>query len=189
MKKTLSTCTALVLIDIQQGFLESLWGVRNNPQAEEQMAALLTAWRNAKQPIIHVQHLSQHTESPLHPSRLGCLFQEFAAPRAGEMIIQKQVNSAFIGTQLQNYLSQQQIGRIVLIGLTTDHCVATTARMAGNFGIETDVIADATATFDRTGPQGEYYTAQTMHDTALASLHREFATVTTTAEILTMLIR
>jgi nicotinamidase-related amidase len=71
--------------------------------------------------------------------------------------------------------------------LTTDHCVSTTARMAGNFGFETWFMADATATFDRTGPDGRHYTAEQMHDAALASLHGEFATVVWSNEVLAAL--
>ena len=42
------------------------------------------------------------------------------------------------------------------------------------------VVADATATFDKKGIDGQNYPAALMHDTALASLNNEFATVVTT---------
>lgn len=56
--------------------------------------------------------------------------------------------------------------------------------MAANPGFETLVISDATATFERTGPNGTRYSAEQMHDIALASLNGEFAAVVDTEQLL-----
>lgn len=176
--------TALVVIDVQQAFDDPSWGTRNNPDAEANIAALLAAWREAGQPVFIVRHDSVHPDSPLSPGRPGNALKTVVRPLPGEPLLTKHVNSAFIGTTLEADLRRLGVGRVVVTGLITNHCVSTTARMAGNLGFETVVVADATATFDRVGPDGRHWTADEMHAMELAALHGEFATVVTTAQLL-----
>jgi nicotinamidase-related amidase len=56
--------------------------------------------------------------------------------------------------------------------------------MAANLGFRVTVVSDATATFERTGPDGTRYDADVMHRVALASLHGEFAEVLESAAVL-----
>jgi nicotinamidase-related amidase len=175
---------ALLLIDVQQGFADPRWGARNNPGAEQQVAALLAAWRRAKWPVIHVQHMSRVPDSPLRPGQPGNAFKPEARPLDGEPVFQKTVNSAFIGTSLEAHLRREGIQALVIAGLTTDHCVSTTARMAGNLGFDVVIVEDASATFERTGPDGARYSADQMHRLALASLHQEFGHVQATRDVL-----
>ena len=109
---------------------------------------------------------------------------EVVKPNASEPIIKKNVNSAFIGTDLKEQLDRAGIKKVVIAGLTTDHCVSTTTRMAGNYGYETFLVMDATATFDKTGVDGQKYSAELIHETALASLNIEFATLVKTEGLL-----
>lgn len=174
----------LLIVDVQEGFDDPRWGWRNNPDVEENIARLLDVWRRSRRPIIHVQHLSREADSPLRPGQLGCAIKGAVRPLPGEPVLNKSVNSAFIGTDVELRLRARDAPALVVAGLTTDHCVSTTARMAGNLGFATVVVADATATFDRTGPDGRRYDAETVHDVALASLHGEFATVVMTEDLL-----
>ena len=180
----LSRNTALLIIDVQRGLDGPRWGERNNPQAEQRIAELLKAWRLDGRPVIHVQHASLEPESPLREGEPGHAFKPEAEPMPGEPVFRKHVNSAFIGTDLESYLRARGIEELVVAGLTTDHCVSTTVRMAGNLGFLVRVVEDATATHERRGPDGSLFSADVMHRSALASLHGEFATVTSTAEIL-----
>lgn len=116
-----------------------------------------------------------------HPEKPGAEVKPEAAPLEGEPVIIKNVNSAFIGTDLEQRLRAGGVATVVIVGITTDHCVCTTARMAGNLGFTTVVVADATATFEGCGHDGRSYSADQLHDIALASLHGEFATVVASA--------
>jgi nicotinamidase-related amidase len=124
-------------------------GRTEQPGAEERAATLLAAWREAGRPVVHVRHLSEEPNSPLRPSQPGVEIKEIVRPAPGESVVETSVNSAFIGTGLEERLRADGIETLVIAGLTTDHCVCTTARMAGNPGFETYVVFDAT--FERSG--------------------------------------
>lgn len=173
---------ALILVDIQKGFenVEYWGGQRNNPDAELRASELLKIWRDNGLPVFHVQHCSSITTSLLHETHAGNQFNDLVVPAEGEPIIKKNVNSAFIGTDLQFLLDNANISTLVIAGLTTDHCISTTTRMAGNLGYETFLVADATATFNKKGIDGQNFPAELIHQTALASLDKEFATIITT---------
>ncbi|MDQ1097076.1 MULTISPECIES: cysteine hydrolase family protein [Chryseobacterium] len=177
---------ALILIDVQKGFLDDeYWGGnRNNKNAEKTCGRLLEKWRELKLPVFHIRHSSSNKHSRLHESHPGFQFSDEVLPLPGEPVITKNVNSALIGTDLKERLDAQDIHTLVIVGITTNHCVSTTARMAGNFGYETYVVSDATAGFDRIGINGEKYDAELVHLTALANLHGEFATVWNSEKVL-----
>jgi nicotinamidase-related amidase len=134
--------------------------------------------------VIHVKHDSVEPNSPLRPGLRGNAIKEEAQPLPSEPVLHKTVNSAFIGTKLEEMLREKSVRTVVLCGMTTNHCVSTTARMAGNLGFETYVLSDGTATFDRRAPNGRLITAELMHEIGLAELHGEFATVLTTDELI-----
>jgi nicotinamidase-related amidase len=184
---TLPENTTLLVIDVQQGLDDPHFGVRNNPAAESNIAALIAAWRQAERPIIHVQHHSVTPGSPLRPEAPGVAVKPEARPRDGELVITKNVNSAFIGTDLEAQLRAAGVDTLVICGLTTEHCVSTTTRMAGNLGFTAYLAADATASHSKTAYTGETIPAEQVYTTALANLHGEFATVMDTAAVIALL--
>ena len=48
----------LIVIDVQYAFEEPKWGKRNNPQAEGNIARLLSAWRKSDRPVLHATSLA-----------------------------------------------------------------------------------------------------------------------------------
>lgn len=178
------TATALVLIDVQNGFDHPRWGSRNNPQAEDNIARILASWRRKSWPVFHVKHDSLSADSPLRPGQSGNDIKGRVQPLPEEPVLRKYVNSAFIGTSLERQLRNRSIDGVVLVGLTTPHCVSTTARMAGNLGFAAVVVSDATAAFDITGPDGRRFDAELIHVVSLATLSGEFAQVLDTAAVM-----
>ncbi len=175
----------LVLVDMQMGFKdEAHWGGnRNNPQMEENLQNLLKLWRDKDLPVVHVKHKSTSKQSLLHKKNDGCKLMPEFEPMGTEPLFKKKVNSAFIGTKLEQFLVENQYRTLVFGGMTTNHCISTSVRMSGNLGFRTFVIDDGTATFDRIGADGTKYDAELVHNIALASLNEEFAKVVSSAKI------
>lgn len=179
----------LLLVDIQQGFVdEAYWGGnRNNPDAERIAGTVLERWRSFDLPRVHVRHSSTNPHSPLHETHEGFAIHQAVSPQDDELVITKNVNSAFIGTDLYQLLEEMGASTLVIAGLTTDHCISTTVRMAGNLGFETLVLSDATATFDKQDIYGDRISSDTVHQVHLASLQDEFAQVIGSQELFEIL--
>ncbi|GLU43461.1 cysteine hydrolase family protein [Allomuricauda sp. NBRC 101325] len=178
--------TALVLIDIQKGLQEMVfYGTeRNNPNAEENCGRLLTFFRAKQMPVFHVKHNSTNADSPLHPSKTGNDFHSAVQPLENEPIFEKNVNSAFIGTELETRLKTQNITHLVIAGLTIEHCISTSVRMAANLGFQVTLVSDATAAFDKIGIDGNRYSADIIYQTEMANLQDEFAAIKCTSTLL-----
>ena len=173
--------TALLLIDVQVGVdvLEH-WGGptgrRNNPDAEQVMLDLLAAWRAAGRTVAFTRHDSREAASPLKFSLPTGAQKPGFEIGADDIVVEKDVNSGFVGTSLEIDLRRAGIDRLVVVGFFTNMCVETTVRMAGNLGFDTYLVPDACATTNRVGPDGSDHDPELVHQMTVANLHGEFGT-------------
>ncbi len=170
----------LLMIDVQRGFDEAHhWGGRRNNQSMEANALRVLAYaRENALPIFHIQHNSADESSPLHPSKSGNQFKEGFEPWPLELVIGKNVNSAFIGTDLEEQLKKLKATDLLICGISTEHCVSTTTRMASNMGFNVELVGDACYAW----PHGDF-NADLVHRMELAVLDREFAKVVSASDI------
>jgi len=182
---TISEKTALMVIDAQEGIKEEKhWGGnRNNPHAEKNIAALLSLWRKRNYPVIIVQHCSVSSVSPFRPGHDGNRLMDFVQLQSSEKLVQKSTASAFIKTDLQQFLEQEKIPSLVITGYVTNNSVEATARNAGDLGFDTTVVSDAVACFDKVAIDGTTYASAVVHELSLANLKDEYAIIMTTEEI------
>lgn len=180
----LDDTAVLISIDVQQGFDLQPYGPRNNPDMEAHALSLLAAWREARRPVVVVRHDSVQPGSPLTPGTPGNALKRGFEPQPGEPLITKNVNSAFIGTDLEARLRAAGVRQVVLFGITTDMCVSTTARMAANLGFDLVVVGDACHTWSQHAPDGALLDGETIHRAHLTTLNSEFGRVVRTAQVI-----
>lgn len=173
----------LTLVGVQTGFDHPSWGRRNNPNAEHEMAKLLHKWRSAGRPVAHIQHCSKEEKSPLRMGSPGETFKDFALPRKEEVVIRKNSNSAFINTNFEQILKARGCETLVLIGFSTHHCIDATARMAADLGFNVFIVSDAAVAFDKVTWDGKHVEAELVHQSSLANLSQEFASILTTDQL------
>jgi nicotinamidase-related amidase len=181
----LSRNAALVVIDVQQGFDDPVWGPRDNPEAEANIGRLVAAWGDASRPVVLVRHDSRSAGSPLSPGTPGNALKPVVADAPHDLFVTKHVNSAFYGDpDLDTWLRDRGVDELVVCGIQTNMCVETTARMAGNLGYRVILPIDATHTFDLDGPGGLRLTAAELaRATAVNLAGGGFAEVVTTDEV------
>lgn len=178
--------TALIVVDVQKAFDErdATGAPRNNPDAIARIAELLAAFRAKGAMVVHVRHASLNPRSRFRPEMPGFAVKDEAREQPGELVLVKRANAAFIGTDLEARLRDKGIGHVVVVGAMTNHCVETTARMAGNLGFDTNLVRDATWTYDLEGLDGARFPAEQVHAMTLANLKGEFAEIVTASDVL-----
>jgi nicotinamidase-related amidase len=190
MLKVLPHEAVLLIIDVQNAIDMPVWslhGPRNNLIAEENMATILSLWRQAGRKIIHVKHESTNPDSSYYPGQLGCEFKECVQPLSDELVIVKKVHSAFIGTALEATLRSLDCSHLVVFGVITNNSVEATVRMAGNLGFSTYLVEDATFTFAKPDYSGRLRSAEEVHCMSLANLEPEYCRVISTDELREMI--
>ena len=183
--------TGLLVIDAQRGVDElTYWGGpdgrRNNPEAEQHLRALLAGWRARDLPVFFSLHDSRQAGSPLKLALPTGAPKPGLEPGSGEGVVTKDVNGAFIGTDLELKLRRAGVTRRVTAGVFTNMCVETTTRLAGNLGFDTYLAHDACAATNRIAPDGTDRDPELVHEMSVANLHGEFCTALATADVLSL---
>ena len=180
--------TALLIIDIQNDYFPGgKMEVEGSVEASLRAKQLLAAFREAKMPIIHVQHISARPGATfLVPETEGVRINGSVAPLGEETVIQKNFPNSFRNTPLLEQLKKQDVQHVVIGGMMTHMCVDATTRAAFDYGFQCTVVSDACAT--RTLAFGDLVVpAGQVHAAFLAALKGIYAKVVTAEEFIVSL--
>jgi nicotinamidase-related amidase len=180
--------TALIVIDLQEAMRAERdagypWA---NPDAPETAGRILAAFRAAGQPVVHVHHNATNPKDGFHPDNPLSAAMPEVAPASGEPVVVKLGSSGFIGTGLEALLRAAGVQSLVIVGGEANMCVESTARMAGNLGFKTTVVADALVNFQRSLRDGRVMPPETVLEMSLANL-TSFARIADSVEVLSEL--
>ena len=165
---------ALLLIDIQDIYFTPGPMLLHKPRcAAKNAVRILEKFRSEGKTVIHVQH-NFKVLSGIH---------SLVKPIEGEKIIHKEYPSSFLGTELREYLQENEITDLVVVGMMSHMCVDTTVRACQDYGYNVTLIDDACTTMSLKH-DGKKIDAETVHAVYMASLADEFANVIKTEKYL-----
>ncbi len=168
--------TALLIVDIQNDYFPGGRMVLDGAvEASLNAAALLSAFRGLKLPLVHVRHVSKHAGATFFlPGSEGAEIHKSVAPLTGETVIEKNYPNSFRQTELLEHLRKGQIERLVIAGMMTHMCIDTTTRAACDLGFDLQLAHDACATKSLSFG-GVEVPASLVHNAYIAALDGTFA--------------
>ena len=125
------------------------------PETAANTERLLAAWRHSGRPVVHVQHLSRTPGSTYRSDLANPDFAGTVRPRAGEVVVQKETDSAFFDTGLGPLLRDRRIATLVVTGDLGSESIAATLTMADQLGFDTYMVADGATDSERAGIGGD----------------------------------
>ncbi|HTK08639.1 MAG TPA: cysteine hydrolase family protein [Ktedonobacteraceae bacterium] len=176
---------ALIVIDVQNEYFapHGQWILPDGLAALTHIQELLSAFRQHRLPIFHIQHESPAPDAPVF--RKGSPGREVHPEISilpGEKQIVKRVPGAFYQTSLEEDLLAVQADTLIICGYMTHMCCDTTTRQASERGLRVLFATDATATLDLK-LNDKVIPHQIVHETTLAIMTR-FASILPTTEII-----
>lgn len=182
--KDLPSPAPLIILDVQDAIDRPCWDGKNNPGYLAVIQRLLGHWRSNGWPVIHVKHDELTPTSSYYLNGPWNGIKKEVAPIAGETIVIKQQNCAFIGTQLDAVLKELQAEHFVLTGVVIHNSMDATVRAGKALGYRITLPSDATTAVPVIGPQGKSWDATTVHELTLAILGGEYAEVISAEEVI-----
>ncbi|MEV8099980.1 isochorismatase family protein [Kitasatospora sp. NPDC085879] len=139
--------SALVVIDVQESFRRRPnWAAVSNPEIVDKVGRLVTAARSRGDLVVWVLHTEPGSGTVFDPESGFVRLMDGLEPADGEPVLTKTSHNAFTTTNLQQLLTRQGVGELVVSGIRTEQCCETTARVASDLGYQVVFVTDATAT-------------------------------------------
>lgn len=180
--------TALLLIDIQNSFLcRPYWAeVIGLDEFKHHVLQLIQGAQERDIPIVNILH--EDGDGPFSLASGQVKLQEWLTHSAQKTVI-KHVHNAFTDTDLQQWLQNQGITRLVIAGIRTEQCCETTTRVAADLGFDVDFVTEATLTFPmRHQPSGKVFSAAEIYQRTELVLADRFASIVSAEQAVARMI-
>jgi nicotinamidase-related amidase len=177
----------LAILDVQDAIDQPVWDGKNNPGYFTVIQKLLAHWREQGWPVLHIKHNEPTPSSTYHTHGTGNAIKTEIAPLAGESVIVKQQNCAFIDTEFDQTLKTLNVSRFVLTGVVIHNSMDATIRAGKALGYDIIVPSDATTAVPVVGHDGKKWDALDVYNLTLGILNGEYAEVITSEELLSQL--
>lgn len=180
---------ALIVIDVQNEYFSGPLEIQYPPR-EQSLARILQVMEAATEqglPLAVLQHRMAEGSPVFVPGTPGWeLHPEVTARAAGAKRLEKEYASVFAETDLADWLREQAVDTVTLVGYMTNNCVLGSAVDAEARSLTVEVLSDATGAIHIANAVGRS-DAQTTHEVIMALLNSNFAAVATTDEWLACL--
>jgi nicotinamidase-related amidase len=174
---------ALIVVDIQQEYFDGPLQIQYPPR-EHSLANIVTAVEAAtaqRVPVVVVQHQMPAGAPVFVEGTDGWDLHPEIEKRidASTKRVHKIHGSVFAGTDVAEWLRQNDIDTITIVGHMANNCDLATAVEAEGLGFTAEILSDATGAINLSNDRGSV-SARDLHETLMVLLHSNFAAVTTT---------
>ncbi len=176
---------ALVIIDVQQEYFGGPLEIQYPPHAESlpKITAAIDVANDEGLPVVVVQHTMGVGAPVFDPEQPGFqLHPEIDSRRTGAWKpVVKQYGSIYAGTDVAEFLREQGVDTVTLVGYMTNNCVLASAVEGEGLGFRTEVLADATGAIHLANEAGSA-DAEAVHTTLMTLLNSNWAAVAATSD-------
>ena len=138
---------ALIVVDMQVGLLAG--PAKHDLQGVIERINLLSASvRRRAGRVVWIQHRGAAGDD-FEPGKPGWSLLPDLDRQPSDLVIEKTLNDAFAGTELQVVLQRIGANRLLIVGWATDSCVDSTVRSAISRDHDVVVVADGHTVSDR----------------------------------------
>ncbi|WP_322921777.1 isochorismatase family protein [Nocardioides renjunii] len=174
---------ALVVVDVQQEYFDGPLQIQHPPR-EESLAHVTRAMDLATEeglPVVVVQHELPEGAPVFAVGSAGWALHPEVEKRLqpGWKRASKDKGSVFAGTDVAEWLAEQGVDTVTVVGFMTNNCDIATAVEAEGLGLAAEVLSDASGAIHLANEVGKV-PAEVLHETLLVLLHSNFAAVATT---------
>ena len=142
----------LLVVDMQKGVAdEELYDYES---FMEKTAGLIETARKNNVEVVYVRH-DAGEDSGMTVGDEAFEIVDEVAPKEGEKVFVKTINSCFGNPDLRTYMEQQEDKRLMIIGLQTNWCIDATVKSAFERGYEVIIPEGTNSTFDNDYMDGE----------------------------------